>query len=124
MMVLGNHLLAEYYNCRFEKINDLAFIEKHLIFAAKACGATVVETKFHRFSPQGLSGVVVLKESHITIHTWPEYGYAAVDIFTCGSKIDPMIAYDYLKIHFEASEDTCLTIPRGDKKQFERKFNN
>ena len=65
MKVLGNHLLAEYYHCNVEKINELDHVRTHLIAAAEACGATVVESKFHRFSPQGISGVVVLKESHL-----------------------------------------------------------
>lgn len=122
MKVLGNHLLAEYYECDVEKISDLAHIEKQLIAAAKACGATVVESRFHQFSPQGVSGVVVLKESHITIHTWPEYQYAAVDIFTCGETINPHIAYTYLRDKFEASEDALIVVPRGNKKRFSANF--
>jgi len=118
MKVLGNHILVEYYKCDKKKINDCLFIEKSLIEAAKASGAQIVETKLHHFSPQGISGIVILKESHITIHTWPEYAYAAVDIFTCGSHIQPKIACEYLSESFDAQESISIKVPRGDKKKF------
>ena len=83
-MILGKHILLELYECPFEKLNDLAFLEQALKKAASTMGATVVNSNFHHFSPIGISGVVIIQESHLTIHTWPEYNYAAVDIFTCG----------------------------------------
>jgi len=68
---------------------------------------------FHMFNPYGVSGVVVISESHLAIHTWPEYGYAAVDIFTCGSTVDPWLACDYLKEKFEAGHYEASEMQRG-----------
>lgn len=81
---LGIHLLAELYGCPQNKLNDPDWLDRKLVAAANEAGATVVNSSFHHFSPQGVSGVVIIAESHITIHTWPEIGYAALDVFTCG----------------------------------------
>lgn len=86
---LARHVLLELNGCQQRMLTDQHLIKKTLVDAATEAGAQVVETVFHQFSPYGLSGVVVIAESHITIHTWPEYGYAAVDVFTCG---DPQLA--------------------------------
>ncbi len=85
---LGKHIIAEFYSCDVLKMDNIKNIENVFLSAAKKSGATIVDSKFHQFSPHGISGVVVISESHLTIHTWPEYGYAAVDIFTCGDLID------------------------------------
>jgi len=84
---LGRHLLLDLNDCDKEVLNDLSFLRNTLVAAAIDCGATVLGESFHPFQPQGVSGVVVIAESHLSIHTWPEYGYAAVDIFTCGTEI-------------------------------------
>jgi len=97
MKILGRHLLAELADCEPELLVDSAKLEKAMKDAAKKSGATVVESVFHRYNPQGLSGIVVIAESHLSIHTWPEYNYAAVDCFTCGSNVDPKKALLYLK---------------------------
>lgn len=81
--------------------------------AAEVAGATVLKTAFQDFNPQGVSGVVVIAESHLTIHTWPEHGYAAVDIFTCGSTVDPWRAARFLKQQLEAAEMDVRDVPRG-----------
>ncbi len=81
---LGIHLLAELYGCPQNKLNDPDWLDRKLVAAANEAGATVVSSSFHHFSPQGVSGVVIIAESHITIHTWPEIGYAALDVFICG----------------------------------------
>ena len=81
---LGKQLVLELYECPLEIIDNQLIVEQALLATAAAIQATVVDIVFHKFSPQGVSGVVVIMESHIAIHTWPEYGYAAVDIFTCG----------------------------------------
>ena len=81
---LGKQLVLELYECPLEIIDNQHIVEQALLATAAAIQATVVDIVFHKFSPQGVSGVVVIMESHIAIHTWPEYGYAAVDIFTCG----------------------------------------
>ena len=81
---LGRQLHLELYDCPHSTLDDQQWIESALLACASAIKATVVQSTFHKLSPQGVSGVVVIMESHIAIHTWPEYGYAAVDIFTCG----------------------------------------
>ena len=77
---LGRHLLLELYNCDTSLLNDTKRIEAALVEAARLVGATIIDTSFHHFSPYGVSGVVIIAESHITVHTWPEYNYAAVDV--------------------------------------------
>lgn len=84
MRTESNHLLVEYWDCDRKILNDLECITTLMGTAAHAAGATVVGSIFKPFDPQGVSGVVVVEESHLSIHTWPENGYAAVDIFTCG----------------------------------------
>lgn len=81
--------------------------------AALFAGATIVDERFHSFEPHGVSGVVVIAESHLTIHTWPEYGYAAVDVFTCGDQIDPQDAASFLKDALGAQRYTVQTLKRG-----------
>jgi S-adenosylmethionine decarboxylase proenzyme len=113
MKALGNHILVEFYNCDKQIMNDAPFIEKVMNEASLMSGATVVGSHFHTFSPHGVSGVVVIAESHLSIHTWPEYGYAAVDIFTCGDTIQPEIAFEHLKESFKAASTSTLEMRRG-----------
>jgi S-adenosylmethionine decarboxylase proenzyme len=94
---LGHQLMVEYYGCLPDRLNDEELVRQALLDAARATGATVVGEVFHRFNPHGISGVVVIAESHLAIHTWPEYGYAAVDLFTCGTEIDPYAGFDRLR---------------------------
>jgi len=81
---LGRHIILELYNCNASLLEKPTHSEQFLLEAAQKMGATVVSNDFHAFSPYGVSGVVIIKESHLTIHTWPEHQYAAIDIFTCG----------------------------------------
>jgi len=81
---VGHHLLLEFSGCEAGMLNDVDRLERCLVDSCRAAGATVVKSAFHAFSPIGASGVVVIAESHVTVHTWPEHGYAALDIFTCG----------------------------------------
>jgi len=113
MKSLGKHLLAEYYECDKDSLNDVSRVEESLLKAAKEAGATVIGSSFHVFEPYGVSGVVIISESHLTIHTWPEYGFAAVDIFTCGDDVDPMIAHEFLKGVFKTQKATVETVLRG-----------
>jgi S-adenosylmethionine decarboxylase proenzyme len=113
MNALGIHVLAEYYSCNPEILNNREKVEQYLNEAAKVSGATIVATAFHGFNPHGVSGVVVIAESHLSIHTWPEYGYAAVDIFTCGESVDPWKAYKYLKERLESAHCFTKEIKRG-----------
>ena len=113
MSALGRHILAEFYGCPQEILNDPDQIKEHMVAAAVESGAEVKDTVFHRFSPQGVSGVVVISESHLAIHTWPEYGYAAVDVFTCGQSVDPWASCNYLKQTFLAQNMSAREIKRG-----------
>ncbi|WP_373533330.1 adenosylmethionine decarboxylase [Vampirovibrio sp.] len=112
--VLGRHLLVEFYDCDTQTLDDVAGIETHMNDAARACGATIVQSTFHRFEPWGVSGVVVISESHLAIHTWPEYGYASVDLYTCGDEIDPMGAYEHLRRVLGAQESEIQMLKRGN----------
>ena len=113
MHELGRHILAEIYGCDAEILNNKDFIEKIMIDSAIKAGAEVREVAFHEFKPQGISGVVIISESHLTIHTWPELGYAAVDVFTCGSKINPWDACNYMTEKFNAKNMTATEVKRG-----------
>jgi spermidine synthase len=109
---LGNHILVEFMGCDPHIMNDVSSIERDMVGAAQKAGATVINSTFHHFSPYGVSGVVVIQESHLAIHTWPEYGYAAVDLFTCG-EMDAWISFDYLKEKFGAKTYSALEMKRG-----------
>jgi spermidine synthase len=111
-IALGNHILVEFMNCDPHIMNDVAAIERDMVGAAQKAGATVINSTFHHFSPYGVSGVVVIQESHLAIHTWPEYGYAAVDLFTCG-EMDAWISFDFLKECFGAKSYSALEMKRG-----------
>jgi S-adenosylmethionine decarboxylase len=110
---LGRHILVELYDCNREALNDLDFIREAMLKAAVDCGAVVLGESFHRFSPQGVSGVVVIAESHISIHTWPEHGYAAADVFTCGTSVNPEIAAEVLIEKLGSKNHTLTEIKRG-----------
>jgi S-adenosylmethionine decarboxylase len=110
---LGRHLIVELYGCDVEKLIDADMIRSHMVMAAEISGATVVGEKFHTFNPHGVSGVVVLAESHFSIHTWPEYNYAAIDCFTCGDHCNPRKGCDYLKKALLATDESITELPRG-----------
>jgi spermidine synthase len=111
-IALGNHILVEFMNCDPHIMNDVAGIERDMVAAAQKAGATVINSTFHHFSPWGVSGVVVIQESHLAIHTWPEYGYAAVDLFTCGD-MDAWISFDHLKDCFKSQSYSAIEMKRG-----------
>jgi len=113
MKILGRHLVAEMTECKSSLLNDLSGLEKAMKEAARQSGATVVDSVFHHYNPQGLSGIVVIAESHLSIHTWPEYGYAAIDCFTCGSSVDPHKALSYLKEILECGSIQVIELNRG-----------
>jgi S-adenosylmethionine decarboxylase len=110
---LGRHILVELHDCDREALNNLDFIREVMLKAAIDCGAVILGESFHRFSPQGVSGVVVIAESHISIHTWPEYGYAAADVFTCGTSVNPEIAAQVLIEKLGSKNHTVTEIKRG-----------
>ncbi|MBL7554390.1 MAG: polyamine aminopropyltransferase [Bdellovibrionaceae bacterium] len=112
MNALGRHILVEFTGCNADVLNDVSAIEKSMIDAAKIAGATVISSNFHHFSPWGVSGVVVIQESHLAIHTWPEYRYASVDLFTCGETVDPWVSFEHLKQALEATY-SAIELNRG-----------
>ncbi len=113
MNALGRHILVELHDCDKEALNDLDLIREVMLKAAIDCGAVILGESFHRFNPQGVSGVVVIAESHISIHTWPEYGYAAADVFTCGTSVNPEIAAQVLIEKLGSKNHTTTEIKRG-----------
>ena len=113
MYALGRHLLLELKMCNKEVLDDLDFLKDCLNEAAIECGATVVGESFYHFSPQGVSGVVNIAESHITVHTWPEHGYAAVDVFTCGDDVDPEKAAKLIVERLGAQTHSLIELRRG-----------
>lgn len=110
---LGRHVLAEFFECDSNILNNLSMIEEFMVNAALECGATVVQKCFHMFNPYGVSGVVIIAESHLAIHTWPELGYAAVDLFTCGDKCDPKVSYEFLRKAFNSKTASYTELERG-----------
>jgi len=113
MEALGRQILVEFYDCDTDKINDVEFIESSILAATRASKATIISHNFHKFSPHGVSGVVVIAESHVSIHSWPEYNYAAVDIFTCGDTIDPWVIQEHLKEAFQSKNISSMEMKRG-----------
>lgn len=110
---LGKHVILELYDCNKEFIDSETLVHEVLLEAARIANATVISSTFHQFSPQGVSGMIIIEESHFSIHTWPEYGYAAIDMFTCGDILDNMSAVDYVKSKFEAKSIYMADMRRG-----------
>lgn len=111
MKGLGRHLILELWGGK--NFNSAAVVEGALRDAAAACAATIKDVQVYHYNPEGVTGVAVLAESHITIHTWPEYSYAAVDVFTCGDDADPRVAIPVLRDHFEAERIQVMEVVRG-----------
>ncbi len=103
----------ELRDCNPTIIKNLEEVRDALVSAAKDAKATIVDISFHEFNPFGISGMVVIAESHLSIHTWPEYCYAAVDIFTCGDVIRPEVAAAFLIERFESKNPSMVEIKRG-----------
>lgn len=111
MVHLGNHIIAEFLEC--ENLEDYEHLEQALWAAAQAANATVIKVMTHKFSPIGMTGLVLLSESHISIHTWPEFGYVAVDVYTCGEHVDVYAAIESLKGFFKSKTVRQIKIERG-----------
>jgi S-adenosylmethionine decarboxylase len=112
LKTIGRHLIAEFYGCDLGVIDDVDQIRAMMIEAATQCRATVMSDAFHRFDPHGVSGTVVISESHLSVHTWPESGYVAVDIYTCGG-LDPRPGFRYLAEALGAVSSRVQEILRG-----------
>jgi len=115
LAALGTHSILELYGCPPELLNDEFQVKAFVREAATKARCTILGEISHSFQPQGVTAIVLLAESHISVHTWPEVGYAAVDVFTCGSKTMPEDACRYLAHMFEARSHNLKSIPRGAK---------
>ncbi|MBI2166327.1 MAG: adenosylmethionine decarboxylase [Chloroflexi bacterium] len=113
MNALGTHLLLELKGCNRQLLDDLPYIQESLLRAAEVAGVRVLGHTFHKFSPHGVTGIVAIAESHISIHTWPEFEYASVDIFTCGDHLHPMEAAQSIIQRLESREPSIMEIRRG-----------
>jgi len=113
LKALGTQLAVELFDCDENILNDYRLLEQSLVEAATNAGATVVDSVFHQFNPYGISGAVIIAESHVAIHTWPEYQYAALDIFTCGNEADPDIIAGEVKEILRAERMQVSRILRG-----------
>ncbi|MEH6942414.1 adenosylmethionine decarboxylase [Bacillus sp. JJ722] len=112
METMGRHVISELWGCDFKKLNNLTKIEQIFVEAALKSGAEVREVAFHKFAPQGVSGVVIISESHLTIHSFPEHGYASIDVYTCG-ELDPNVAANYIADALGAKTRENMELPRG-----------
>jgi len=113
MRPLAQHTLLEFYDCNPACLKHSKPVKKLLCDSVQRGGGTIVKAVFHNFSPHGVSGVVVITESHVTIHTWPEYGYAAVDIFSCGEKLDHKTIRAHLQRALSARKVSGQSFRRG-----------
>lgn len=112
MLTVGHHLLAEYWDCA-AALDDTTAIEAALRTAAEVARVRVIQAVFHRFSPHGVSGMLLIAESHISIHTWPEVGYAAVDVYTCGSG-DLLVVHNALAAALQSGRSSVVQFVRGE----------
>lgn len=110
---LGQHSLLDLHDCDSNALKNTAAIRATMLNAVRRGGGTIVNDTFHTFSPHGVSGVVVIAESHVTIHTWPEHSYAAVDIFSCGISLNHTLIAEILKDALNATRTDLKTFPRG-----------
>jgi S-adenosylmethionine decarboxylase proenzyme len=109
---LGRHLVADFHGCTAD-LNDPQVVMGALEQACEIAGATIVDRSGHHFSPYGVTAVIVIAESHLAVHTWPEYGYAAVDLFTCGTSVDTWKAFEFVKSAFGATRVEVREFQRG-----------
>lgn len=113
MQALSQHTLLEFYDCDSARLERAQSVKKLLCESVRRGGGTIVKALFHNFSPHGVSGVVIITESHVAIHTWPEHGYAAVDIFSCSEKLDHGAIRDQLKQRLSSQNVVEKTLLRG-----------
>ena len=111
---VGQQIVLDLYQCETERFDDIDWVRRTLVEAAERANATIVQVIFHKFAPWGISGVVVIAESHIAIHTWPEKRYAAIDVFTCGPVLDLERAVAYLVDAFRSQAPHLRHMTRGE----------
>lgn len=110
----GRHVAMDAWGVDYHLLNDVQQLERHLITAAEKCGATVLSVQSKKFEPQGATVLVLLSESHLSIHTYPEKGFAALDCYTCGYTVDPMLAIQYLVDVLKPTQAFPKVLRRGD----------
>lgn len=111
-MIPAKHIVLDLFGCPTDLLNDLEKIESILAKAAELAGATILKSAFHKFNPQGVTGIIIVAESHLAIHTWPEKNYAAVDIFTCG-RTNPKAACELIIKKFSPKDYQITELRRG-----------
>ncbi|EHS56109.1 adenosylmethionine decarboxylase [Paenibacillus sp. Aloe-11] len=109
----GRHVAVDTWGVEFELLNNAQFLETQLVEAAETCGATVMSVQSKQFEPQGATVLVLLSESHLSIHTYPERGFAAIDCYTCGETVDPQLAIDYLVSVLKPEKTYAKKLIRG-----------
>lgn len=109
---VGAHVLADFWGCQFEKLDDAELLINSLRQAAKSAKMTILGEESYKFTPQGFTGILLLSESHISIHTYPERGYAAIDVYTCGGGMTQK-AIDFLKEVLKPTHVQEMLLHRG-----------
>jgi len=112
MNIKSQHLLVELFDCNTDALENQSLLTELLEAAATAANVTIVKSVFHQYSPQGITGIVIIEESHLSIHTWPEYAYASVDFYTCGDG-HPEKALNIIKKGLNAQRAEIMLIDRG-----------
>ncbi|TLD71240.1 adenosylmethionine decarboxylase [Phragmitibacter flavus] len=114
-MIFGTHLLMELHGCPADRLVDVEWVRRLMLEAVRVAGGTYVTDVFHHFAPLGVSGVIVIAESHATVHTWPEHGYAAVDVFTCGAAFQHDVFVEMMRAGLVADRVQTRVLSRGDE---------
>lgn len=109
----GRHVAVDTWGIQFEKLNDPDWLQAQMVEAAEASGATVLSVQARQFEPQGATVLVMLSESHLSIHTYPERGFAAIDCYTCGQTVDPQVAIDHLVAVLQPTQTYAKKLIRG-----------
>lgn len=113
MTGIGRHFLADYYGCSFDELNDATRLREVLLEAVHRSGATILSDRFEIFQPHGVTGVIIVAESHVALHTWPERGFMAVDYFTCSARLDPHVAFEILSRALRPTRLETRQVVRG-----------
>jgi S-adenosylmethionine decarboxylase len=114
MKVIGKHLTVDMYGCSFDSLDNLEYVRAAMLTAVREANMTLLDFTYHKFQPQGLTALALLAESHMSIHTYPELGYAAVDVFTCGDHSRPDKAVAILRQFLKPEKTKVTNIRRGD----------
>jgi len=113
MKALGKHLIVELYECDTRLLSDVDYIREAMMLCAREAKTTIIESIFHKFKPYGVSGIIVIAESHLSIHTWPEHKFASVDFFTCGDHSNPWQSFKIIKKKLKAKYFSVMKMERG-----------